>query len=645
MSQNLHENGSFNLQTLDVLLDSISADATRPGVARRDFYKQIAGKLKAGTSSLVSAVWVSDGKSQLRIAGQSGWADLEDARKKKLQVLVRKHLASGAAQAVEDLSAGKVYLDTCKPANGFSFLYMLVRPKEDNQLLGQVFQDLVAEVAGQIEIYENSRKAETRDESARDVSHLAQLVQNAGKSKSLSQLAYHLVNDLAKITKADRVTYISNAGKILAISGASSISHKTSVVRNLTRLGKLVLASRFPIEWQSGEISFDGRRLPRNANKLVEQTDAPTGYVLPCESDGKFSGAVIFEFFDDVAHSVEQRRLIGEVVEFSSPVIARTSQYSSIPAIRFQNLIFNRMFSSPVRSLFWLISALVVGWLSWYFLFVVQRPFEIYGEGTLEPVRKQHVFSGTDGEVKSLLIDEDSKVVTGEKLLLIESRQLEKELIEVEGEIAEVQQQLRNYALTDAEGEDVDAILAEEARRASEVERLKIRLNGLKSRLEFFEERQDKLEVLSPLEGVVITPDLRRRLIDRPINRGDLLMTIAQTDGEWQIELDIADNRVEFIENAIKEAQPDPVLVEFRLVSDSSTTWFGKLEELDYRSDASGTDGTSRVRGIVSIEEEELDRSLRLGAKVFGKIECGHRSNFFLLTYELRNRISEWFFW
>ncbi len=645
MVKNLGETGSFDLQTLDVLLDSISNSASQPGIPRRDFYQQTASKLKAGTDSLISVVWVSDGKQQLRIAGHSGWTELNDSVKKKLQSLARLHFDSKAtSDRVNDFSFGRVFSEMCQPANGFRFLYMLVRPSGEEELVGQVFHDLVAEVAGQIEVYENARKAEAPDESARDVSHLAQLVQNAGKSANLKQLSFHLVNDFAKITKASRVTYLDNTGKIRAISGAAAISHKTSIVRNLTRLGKMVLASRNPIEWHGEEISFDGRRLPRNARQLIEATGTNIGYVLPCESEGKFYGAVIFEFFGDTAHSVEERRLIGEVIEFSAPVVARTSQYNSIPGIRFQNLLFNRVLGSPVRTMFWLLTLAAAGWLAWYLLFLVQSPFEIYGDGILEPVRKQHVFARTDGEIKGLLIDENAEVVEGQKLLQIDSRQLEKEIIKVEGEIAEVQQQLRNYALTDVDG-DVDDIMEEEARRASEVERLKIRLNGFKERLGFFEERQDKLEIVAPLDGIVITPDLRRRLVDRPINRGDLLMTIAQTKGEWQIELQIADNRIEFIENAIKEQHPEPLQVEFRLMSDSSETWIGELQGLDYRSDINEADGQSHVTATVSLSEEDLDRSLRIGTRVFGKIECGKRNYFFLLSYELNNRIREWFFW
>jgi hypothetical protein len=36
---------------------------------------------------------------------------------------------------------------------------------------------------------------------------------------------------------------------------------------------------------------------------------------------------------------------------------------------------------------------------------------------------------------------------------------------------------------------------------------------------------------------------------------------------------------------------------------------------------------------------------LRLGSRVVAKIDCGPKTNWFLLTYELKNKLNEWFFW
>lgn len=645
MGKKLNDSRSFDLQTLDLLLDSIVDAAAHAGTTRQDFYTRSTVKLKAGTDSLVAMVWVSDGQ-RLRIVGHSGWDACPVRQKEQVQKFVKESIDSGssASQRVKDLPFGRVYSGTCKPANRFQFLFLLIQPPREDELLGQVLEDLVIEVVGQIEIFENSRFSESPQGAIREVSNLAQLVQGLGRAANLTQLAFHLANDLAIVSKADRVSFHNARGKIKAISGVSEVSHKTGVVRQLKSLASKTLSSKEAIEWSNGEINFEGKRMPRGLPKTIESIGTPIGYTFPCISEGKCYGALVFEFFSEEFHSVEQRRMMRELVDFSSPVIARATQLLSIPGIGFQNFFFNGLLGSRVRSFLWLIASAIALGLAWYFLFLVPNPFEIHGEGILQPVRRQHVYAKTDGEIKDLLVIENSAVMDGQPLIHIDSRSLEKDIIQVEGEIAEVQQQLKNLTLTEVDG-DVDDPLQEEAKRASEIERLKIRLQGHLDRLAVLEEKQQYLKVTSPIDGKVVTTDLRRRLLDRPISRGDLLMTIAQTDGEWEVELAIADNRIEFIEKAMRSKHPKPLQVELRLMSNASESYLGQLESLDYRSQEDSVDGMSRVKATISMNEEDIESSLRIGTRVLGKVRCGQRNNFYLLTYELNNRIREYFFW
>ena len=649
MVNEVNSNVGFDLSALDVLLDSIASDANQLGVSRDKFYSSLHRKLLASTESTASVVWVTNQNGQVRSAGSSldatGWAELSESSQKKVQQLVKNCLKedSGAAQT-HRLSLETVYLDSRQTRNGLRFIYVLVRPKNDNELVEQVFADLVSELVGQIEIFENAQTASAPNKTAHDLTHVAQLIQNLGKSGSLKELSFHLVNDVAKITGADRVSYLDSAGRMQAISGAAQISFRTATVRNLARLGKTVLAAKQGLDWREDEINFDGKHLPRTAKQLIQATESPLGYVVPCQSDKKFSGVLLLEYFSVVDQSIEQRELINEVVNFAAPVIRRNSEIYSIPAIGFFDKFFNRLFTHQIRLLAWCAALAGLAWLAIYALFLVPRPFEIYGEGILLPVNQQHVFAQVDGEVGELLVDENSPVEAKQELLVIESQDLEKELITVEGEIAEAQQQLRNLKLTEGESEGEDAV-AEETQKAANIERLKIRLTSLNARLEFYEQQQAKQTVFSPIVGIVTTQNLQQRLVGRPINRGDMLMSIAQTEGPWQIELKIPDNRIEFVSEAMKRSDQSSIPVVFRLKSDSTKTYEGELTELDYRSDLRDGEDRSSVIATVSVDEQELDRSLRLGARVHGKVACGQRNNFYLLTYELRNRINEWLFW
>ena len=650
MVNEINSNIGFELSALDVLLDSIASDATQLGVDRDQFYSSLHRKMLASTESAASVVWVASPSGQVRSASNlldvTGWPGLSEATQKEVQQLVKRYLNQEPDKATKThrLSVGKVYLNSRQTRNGLRFVYVLVRSTVDNDLVEQVFADLVAELVGQIEVFENTQTASSPNRSARDLTHVAQLMQNLGKSGSLKELSFHLVNDVAKITGADRVSYLDSAGKMQAISGTAQISFRTATVRNLARLGKTVLTAKQGLDWWKDQINFDGQHLPRNAKQLIEATQSPLGYVVPCQTDEVFSGVLLLEYFNAENQSTEQRELINEVVNFASPVIQRCNEIYSIPAIGILDKFFNRLLTHPMRLMAWSIALAGLAGLAIYVLFLMPRPFEINGEGMLLPVQQQHVFAQIDGEVGQLLVDENSSVDDQQQLLVIESQTLEKELIIVEGEIAEAQQQLRNLQLTEGEAEGEDAV-AEATQTAAEIERLKIRLTSLNARLKFYEQQQVKQTIFSPIAGIVTTQNLRQRLVGRPINRGDMLMSIAQTNGPWQIELKIPDNRIEFITEAMEVSNQPPISVMFRLKSDSTKTYQGEITELDYRSDLRDGDDRTSVIATVSVDEHELKHSLRLGARVYGKVDCGQRSNFYLLTYELRNRIGEWLFW
>ena len=654
----------FDLSTLDILLDSFARSGSDPSIDRGRFYADINRKMVASTQSIASAIWVKSSSGQIRPIHQIGWDKIPDDQRGLLQDLVRGALSEARTAVSKDLTNLKAFTGVSTTLNGLTFAYLLVRPSSnssESEIVDQIFEDLTGEIAAQIETFENARASSHRVKSERDLTHIAQMVQNLGKAETLQQMAFHLVNDLAKITDASRVTYLNNRGKVLAISGVSQVSLRTSVARDITRVAKSALRHGCPFEWADGEVVDDAQSTPRDIRQIKDRLPSPTGFAFTIGGDGPQCGALLLEYFSDAASEsaadqqqlgIEQRELINETIQFTSPVIQRNFRLFSIPAIGGMDLLFNRLMVRPVRLLGWLALFGLVFLLVCYGLFFVQRPFEIYGEGVLRPAQQQHVFSQVEGEVVQLLVEEGANVKQGQTLLTIASKTLEKELIAIEGEIGEARQELQNLKLADSDQATGSDIADDETQKASDIERLKIRLESLNAQLQFFENRKSQLTVQAPISGQVTTPELRQRLTTRPIDRGDLLMTLAEVDGQWEVELKIPDNLILFVTRAMHEADENgeenaeiqPLDVEFRLASASKKTYDGQLKSVDFRSDLRSDQEESIVLTEIAIDESELGDSLRLGARVYGKIDCGKRSNFFLLTYEIRNRLRQWWF-
>jgi hypothetical protein len=215
-------------------------------------------------------------------------------------------------------------------------------------------------------------------------------------------------------------------------------------------------------------------------------------------------------------------------------------------------------------------------------------------------------------------------------------------MIVVEGELAEANQQLQNLMVADFQlSNDPDPnqrTIDQQTQTASDIERLRARMQSLTQRLELFENQMAELTLTAPIHGQITTPDVDHRLESRPVNRGDLLMAISAMDGQWELRLEVPDNRVEFIEAA------DLPAVRFRIAAASQTLYRGEIREFDFRVQKSPIDNQSFAYALVDIDESALGGRLRLGSRVIAKIDCGRRNNFFLLTYELRDRFKQWFF-
>lgn len=635
---------NIDLHALDAVLDAFASATSDPANSRTELYENFHRRIVACTDSLASAVFSKGKNSQLTMVAHHGWTELgNQALAGAKESIKSKYLQTADLQSDSTVAT---FLGKTQPVDGVEYLFVIVRHPEPDALVRQVFEDLVQEIAHQIETYEVRRAANQKPKAVQDLAHLVQLTQNIAKSQNLTQLATHLVNDFSKSTGADRVCFFRPTGKLLAVNGVSQAALKTTLAKTLARLAALTKANGQPIESTENQVSFGESKSSQQISQLIEELESDIVYLSPLTDNGNCVGIISVEYFDRAELAKEwtdQRNLISQTLEFVTPVVSRAVQVQSIPGIGTADFLFNRVFVRPLRSLCWAAALLTMLLLALYFLLYVERPFEIHAEGALQPVMQRNVFSPRDGEIKTLFVAEGTFVDPDQKLAVIESQRLLEQLIVVEGEQAEVIQELQNLKLADSQlelGSTPDEEFAEmQTRTASDIERWEAKLVTLNNRQELLKKQAAELTLKSPIGGQITTPDVGRRLASRPVNRGDLLMTVSALDGDWEIALKIPDNRVEFI-NAVE--QPT---VRFRIAADSEQIYSGKIRELDFRAQAQPDQNETYVSALVDFDEDELSDNLRLGSRVIAKIDCGKKNNLFLLTYELRNKVREWFFY
>ena len=159
------------------------------------------------------------------------------------------------------------------------------------------------------------------------------------------------------------------------------------------------------------------------------------------------------------------------------------------------------------------------------------------------------------------------------------------------------------------------------------------------------------------MEGEVLTWNVRQLLEDRPVSRGQILLTIGDLSGPWKLELRVPDRQAGHV-LAAQETQPDePLQVSYLLAMNPRQSFQGTLARLGMRSETAGswspgtpglTDGPF-LAATVDVDRSSLDQCTghpvsRVGAGVRAYIQCGRRSLGYVWLHNLLDTIRTWFF-
>lgn len=157
--------------------------------------------------------------------------------------------------------------------------------------------------------------------------------------------------------------------------------------------------------------------------------------------------------------------------------------------------------------------------------------------GFLQPVVQSQVFAHIDGEVEEVKVDHGVEVKAGDLLVKLRNRDLEIEITRLEGQAQEAIESIAslNDQISDANSSNRKK-RADHLKLLAQLSETQNRLDAFRAQLQFHYENRKKLEVVSPIDGVVMTRDLKKNLLGRPVARGQVLVTVADARGEIQVE-------------------------------------------------------------------------------------------------------------
>lgn len=166
----------------------------------------------------------------------------------------------------------------------------------------------------------------------------------------------------------------------------------------------------------------------------------------------------------------------------------------------------------------------------------------IEAEGALLPSESKAVFASADGFVSTLHVSENEIVKKGQLLATLTSPELDLQVEELRGKIRAFEEESRGLEIAMNQMQpNTNDLLRQQSLMASKLKDIALQIDSLNKQKIIVESQREDLAIRSPIQGIAIGKDLQQNLLGRPVNRGDLLFRVMDTDSEWELRLNVRD--------------------------------------------------------------------------------------------------------
>lgn len=401
------------------------------------------------------------------------------------------------------------------------------------------------------------------------------------------------VNDVAQAvadggrlwTRWDRVTVMLRSGRswrTVAVSGQTILGPKSPTSLRLTEFVRSCQKS--PRSW-----SYDQRQPPPLSDRLSTAFTEYLAVAAPCRmqlepifreslpqqdeyqasvrNDGRPIAVLVFEDFQHRGDDSARDERTEQLVRQAALAFAHAWQVRHIPLRRWF-VAWNEFWQSWTASrLMFVAGALVSLWLIAHGLLTVPANLQIQATGQLVTRQHRRVFAPVEGEVVDILVTTGDRVEAGQPLLRLWDMKLHQDLAFNRSQTSEIQQSLEGLKAELHELMRNSSDTAEQARLQTQLKQQQIELQGLRQQAEILEAAVQRLVVTAPIAGTVTTTNLRDRLLQRPLGRGDLLLELADDAAGWQLDLLVPEAEFGKFQRTTDPVTPAESRVEFRLTA------------------------------------------------------------------------------
>lgn len=463
------------------------------------------------------------------------------------------------------------------------------------------------------------------------------------RSIDLKLTSANIANETRRLLDCDRVSVlVRQHGKyrVFAVSGQPSVNRRSNTTRLLEQVSRQVL--------KTGEGFWypDEAEIPTQISKLLDEYLALSAtrslVVLPVNEKvdalvedpdslerktNRVIGGIVFEHCHERWDRQDVEPMISLANDHSSNALRNAARHQQLFLYPLWNLLGKSKLLTAPRILSKTLMALVGLVVVALFLTFWQSDFYVTADGVMMPKNYKPVFSKIDAKVDRLFVEHGSRVEEGSTVAILSSREHELRVEELSSQLQNAELRLesmeeRRFSDEADDGENVEETIVS----------LRAQVKNYQRQMVILDEISKSLVVKSPIDGQVITWDLKREREGRVISKGQELMEVAETQGEWELEIDIPVRRFGHIKRAI-DASPDGLEVSFLLAADTTKRFTGRLISIEENA-SMNAQNEQVVRARASIEGSGISiEQTRTG--VTTKIFCGKTSVGYLWFHDV----------
>lgn len=642
------------------------ADLAESDIQPAEFYVEFLNRSVAAVAASGGAFWMLDGKGSLKLQHQLEFR-LTGMLDGRVKTQPHDALLGCMIQASQPqiIPPGATIEGVPNAGNPTGFALIVAPLMVDKQVVGLV------EI-----LMDPTRRAATQKSTLRFVSDLCDLAGTYLKNRQMRQMmsqqrlwnqlegfthqihgsldlketAYAVANDGKRLVGCDRLSVAMKIGgrvMVEAVSGQEVVEQRANLIRELTRLCKVVVRSGEDLVYTGNTEGFspdirDALELyvDESGSKVVIVTllhkpDSVESHTPnPTQHKEKVPfGCLVVEQIGDEMVSTDAHARSEVVARHASTALWNSQEHDKIFLLPVLKLL-----GSPGRFFRGRTLAKILGVLGVILVLIgcltfVPWKLTIEGKGITVPEDRKNTYAPIQGVVSQVFVDHGDLVQKGQLLVQLTSKELEKEFrrLQAEKQAASSQVSLLNT-------QRAKSTHAEEKEQLNaEYTTAQIKAKSADLQMAIIQEQFEMMKITAPQAGIVTTWEAKRNLLGRPVEIGQELISVAATDGDWVLEVEVPDDDMgpvlaaqsklqEEIKNK-KKSEGSLLEAYFVSATDPEHRYPGyvlriasKAELVEQRHVVKVTVGFKR-----SVRDEFLKRNqaLRPGAEVRARIDCG----------------------